>query len=236
MLAKAKTIASSDLVKVSFLNAIATVVRMLTGLISVKVVATIIGPPGIAVLGQLNNFSAVVLSLANGGITAGMTKYIAENAEDDRIFSTYLSTGFRIAITLTLIASLVLIFGAGYFSRSLLLNSEYKAVFIIFGLTLIFFSLNTLLTSIINGFREYKKYVIVNIAGSIIGLLFSVILSIKYGLYGALISSVTFQSVVFLITIALVSKSFWLKWKYFTGKLDPNVLKKLSAYSLMAIT
>ena len=55
-----------------------TVVKMLTGLISVKVVASIIGPSGVALVGQLNNFATIAMSLASGGINNGITKYVAE--------------------------------------------------------------------------------------------------------------------------------------------------------------
>lgn len=48
-----------DLVKVFSFTAISTMVKMLTSLISVKVVALIVGPSGIALLGQLNNFSSI---------------------------------------------------------------------------------------------------------------------------------------------------------------------------------
>ena len=53
MLTRIKKIIATDLVKVTSLNAVATLVRMLTGFISVKVVAVLIGPAGVALLGQL---------------------------------------------------------------------------------------------------------------------------------------------------------------------------------------
>lgn len=57
-----------DIVKVFSFTAMFTLVRMLTGLISVKVVASIIGPAGVALVGQLNNFATIALSLSTGGI------------------------------------------------------------------------------------------------------------------------------------------------------------------------
>ena len=45
----------SELAKVFSLSSVATLVKMLTGLISTKVVAVLIGPGGVALLGQLNN-------------------------------------------------------------------------------------------------------------------------------------------------------------------------------------
>ena len=61
-----------DLVRVSLLNMIAMVFRIFSGWISVKVVASITGPSGMALIGQLTNFSALLQSLASGGISTGL--------------------------------------------------------------------------------------------------------------------------------------------------------------------
>lgn len=235
MLIKAKKIFSTDLVKVSFLNAIATVIRMLTGFVSVKVVAAVIGPAGVALLGQLNNFAQILLSISNGGINAGITKYTSEFSESEKDYILYLGTGFWITVVLSIITSLVIFIGAGYFSESILHNSGYKSVFYVFGGTILLYALNALLIAVINGFKEYKKYVIANIIGSLVGMVFAVILSIRYGVYGALISTVTFQSIVFFITLGIVAKSYWFKWKSFLLKFNKKVAIQLGHYSLMAI-
>lgn len=235
MLLRAKKLLTTDLVKVSFLNAIATMIKMLTGFVSVKVVAAIIGPVGVALLGQLNNFVQILLSVSNGGINSGITKYTAEYADSEKDYILYLGTGFWITVVLSVVTSLVLVFGAGYFSVSILHDIQYKPVFYIFGGTLLFYALNALLTSVINGFKEYKKYVISNIVGSIVGLLFSVVLAVKYTVFGALVATVTFQSIVFFITLGLIAKSYWFKWKSFLLKFNKGIAVKLGHYSLMAI-
>jgi PST family polysaccharide transporter len=55
---------------------------MLTGFVNVKVIAVIIGPAGVALIGQLNNFSAIIMSFATAGITTEVTKYIAQYKDD----------------------------------------------------------------------------------------------------------------------------------------------------------
>ena len=84
-------LAKIDILRVFSLNAVATLVKMLTGLISVKVVAALIGPAGVALLGQLNNFNSILLGAANGGINNGITKYVAEHKEDDGKIKSLLS-------------------------------------------------------------------------------------------------------------------------------------------------
>jgi PST family polysaccharide transporter len=226
---------STDLVKVSSLNAVSTVIKMLTGLVSVKVVAAIIGPAGIALLGQLNNFSTITLGVSSGGINAGMTKYVSEYSRSRKKYLLFLGTGFWVTIFFSILTSIALIVGAGYFSKIILLDEKYRFVFYFFGCTIILYALNALLISVINGFKEYKKYIIANILGSIVGLIFSVILSIRYGVSGALISVVTFQSIVFLLTLGIIHKSYWFEWRVFTGKFSKLVTGRLAHYSVMAL-
>lgn len=235
MLLKLRKKLSTDLIKVSFLNGISTVIRMITGLISAKVVAVHILTPGVALLGQLNNFVLILQSLSCGGIHNGVTKYIAQNSDDKTEYRKFLSTGVRITTIISSLCGLVLILGAGYFARTILKDIQYKAVFYIFGVTIILYALNALLLSIVNGFREFKKYVTINITSSIAGFVFAVVLTISFDVFGSLVALVTYQSVVFVITLILISRSPWFKWDLFFGKFSKDAAIKLSKYSLMAL-
>ena len=235
MLLKLKKIFATDLVKVSSLNAVATLVRMLTGMISVKVVATQLHPQGIALLGQLSSFTLLLLSISTGGIKNGMTKYVAQYAHSKRMYGIFLSTGFWITFGLSMISGLVLIFGANYFALRTLKDTQYTPVFYVFGATIIFYALNELLISVINGFREFKKYVTVNIAGSVVGLIFTIVSSYTFGIFGALIALVTYQSLVFIVTLSLISRSPRFTWSMFFGKFSKAAALRLSNFSKMAI-
>ncbi len=219
----------------SFLNGVATVIKMLAGLVSVKVVAAAIGPTGIALLGQLNSFSTIILGVSNGGINAGITKYTAEYADSPRKYQLFLGTSFWITIFLSVLTGLILILFAGYFSETILQSKEYKPVFYAFGCTVSLYALNALLISVMNGFREFRKYVLANIIASILGLIFAVVLARLYGTMGALIGVVTYQSVVFFITVALVWNAPWFTFTAITKVFSKTVAKKLGGYSLMAL-
>lgn len=225
----------ADIVKVFSLNAISTLVRMLTGLISVKIVASIIGPGGIALLGQLNNFSSIFLGVANGGINSGITKYVAEYREDKLEIKKLLSNALRITLFFTLVVSLGLVVFHNWLSRVVMLSDEYGYVFLIFGFTIFLYTLNAMLVSILNGYKEFRKYVKVNIAGTLVGLLFTVGLVLSFGLKGALISAVTYQSVVFFITFWICRKAPWLSVSYYKEKLDRKTVRRFLNYSAMTL-
>jgi O-antigen/teichoic acid export membrane protein len=236
-----KKIFGADLIKVSFLNAIAVFIKMIAAFVSMKAIAILSkdfpggGPAAIALVGQLNNFTTILLSVCNGGITTGMTRYVAEYSKSPKKNQLFLGTGFWITTVLSGLTGLILILGAGYWSEIILKSTQFKLVFYVFGATIVMYAYNTLLIAVINGFKEYKKYVIANVMGSIVGLVFTIILSYRFGVYGALIALVTYQSVVFVLTLPLVRKSKWFKVGSFTKKFSKLAVKRLSHYSLMAI-
>ena len=84
----------------------------------------------------------------------------------------------------SLIISIFLFVFSEYLSEFILKDVQYSSVF---GFTVLLFALNTVL----NGQKEIKKYVLVNIASSIFSLFF---LIMQLNLMGALVVN---QSVIF---------------------------------------
>lgn len=231
-----KRVAKADIVKVFSLTSISTLVRMCTGLVSVKVVASIIGPAGVALVGQLNNFSTIALSFATGGINSGVTKYIAEYKTDEAAVKQYIATAFKIVVGCSFVIGLLMILGCRVISELVMLSPQYWYVFAIFGFTIIFYGLNNLIVSIVNGYKQFKKYVKVNIVSSVFGVAFTVLLVLLWGLPGALISAVTFQSLMIIVSFIMLRKLEWLKKDYFIGKYKKIIASKYLRYSLMTIT
>lgn len=225
----------ADIVKVFSFTSVATLVRMATGLVSVKVVASIIGPAGVALVGQLNNFSTIVMQLACGGINSGVTKYVSEDKEDKGKLYSLLSTALRITVACSVAVGLVMILFHRRLSSLIMLSEEYGYVFVVFGFTILLYALNNMLISIVNGFKEFKKYVNINIANSIVGLCFTLVFAISFGLKGALLSAVTYQSVMFFVTFFMVRKSPWMSREYFREKFSTPTAKKYLQYTLMAL-
>lgn len=209
---------------------------MINSFVVTKIIAIYVGPSGMALIGQFQNFLTILMSFATGAINNGVVKYTAEYRDNDSEKQKLWSTALRISLSTTFLTALLV----GYFYKQLSIiffkSSEYQDIFLIFSLTLVFFVLNTLLLAILNGQKEIKKLTIVNIASSFISLLLTGSLAYHYGLYGALLSYSTAQALVFFITLGFVVKSPWFKIKFFTEKLNRAYLKKLANYTLMVMT
>ena len=190
-----------DIVKVFSMTSISTLVKMLAGFISVKVISVLIGPSGVALVGQLNNFSTILLTLSTGGIVSGITKYISEYKENEKSVKSYIGTAIWITLILSLLCSFFLIIFSKILSTKILLDEKFFYVFIIFGITIFFYSINSVFLAIINGFKQFNYYVLISIISSVFGLVLSLFLVFSFGVAGALINAVTSQSLFYFFTV-----------------------------------
>lgn len=230
-----KRLKSSDLVNVFSFTSLSTIIKLVTGYISVKIVASIIGPSGIALIGQLQNFTSIFTTLGAGGINNGVVKYVSEFKDEESELKKFLGNGMRITFSLSLFFGIIIAVFCYPLSEWIFLNSKYYYVFIFLGASLLLLPLNNYFLSILNGLQEFRKFVIVNIFTSIIGLVFTIFLVLKFHLEGALIANVTYQSVVLFVTIFFIRKYFWVNKNYLWGKWDKAIIKKYLSYSLMAL-
>lgn len=223
------------LIKTSFFSAIITFIRIISGFLSGKIVAMYTGPAGVALIGQFTNFISIVLTFANGAINSGVIKYTAEYEEDEIKLKKLFSTSIRISVFCSMVFGTILVTLSSYITYILFKSDLYYNPIRVLGITIILYSLNSLLISILNGLKEIKKYTIVNTIGSIIALIFTVILVFYYKIQGALYALVLTQSIVFFISLICVLKSSWFRWSYFSQSFDKDIAVKLSQFSLMTI-
>src|SRR5881409_3653242 len=105
----------TDFVKVSAWSSVSTIIKMLTSFVSIKVVSRIIGPSGLALVGQFLNVITILNAISIGGISQGVTKYVAEYSDRPDLQKRVIGHAFRIVMVCTLLISTLVIL----FSRSL---------------------------------------------------------------------------------------------------------------------
>ena len=224
-----------NLIKTSALNSVAVIIKMATMLVLNKVLAYLIGPTGYVAIGNFQNAIQMITKLGSGAINTGVVKYTAEyHNEEDKQKLLWRTAGSITAI-LSLVASLLILL----FNRSLsiwfLKDEQYSIVFIWLSVSLFFLTLNSLLLAILNGKKEIKKYVTINIVGSLFSLIVTIFMAYFIGLKGALIAMAINQSLACIVSIALFSKIKWFKLSFLYGKIDVPTTTKLSKFALMAM-
>lgn len=229
------TFKNNELLKVFSFTGIATLVKFFTGFISNKFLSVIIGPSGIALIGQLSNVMYIAFLMSTAGIQSGVVKYISEYKENKEKIIEHIQNALLIIIICSAITALLLISLSNYLSDVILHNSEFYFVFIIFGITILLFALNSTFLSIINGIQQFDELIKLNITQSINSLIFSVVLVLIWGVKGALIAIVTNQSVILVFSYNKIKKFDWFKYAFKNFKLSTEVLRNYFKYTLMGI-
>lgn len=224
------------LIKTSLLSFIATAVKLLAALVINKAVALYIGPSGLAIIGQFQNMLQLAMTASQGAINTGVTKYTAEIGAGSKELPALFSTAFKISVTCSVVVGLLLIIFSNYVAANFLNNSEYGFLFITLGCTIILYTLNALLLSILKGLKEIPLFIGINIVQSIYSLIFTTALIYFFGLNGALTALVTNQSIIFIFLLWKLRKHPIIKFKLFSTKFNKVFAGKLSKYALMSIT
>ena len=225
-----------NFIKTSLYSGISTAISLLVRLISNKIVAVYLGTNGIFLLGQLKDFLRLSNVLSGFGIENGIIKYTSQFQESDEELKKILSTSFKIHLIFSLIFSILILFFSNIIAEYLSLDFESKFYFLVLSISVISFSIHTLLMSIINGIKRIKLYVTINVVSVIISAIIMITLVLKYAVIGALYALIINQ----IITLAVTCILFYLYKPFkisllFSG-FDFNYFKKLSSFSIMAIT
>lgn len=221
------------LIKTSMLSAVATIIKIISGLIVTKVIAVYIGPSGLAVIGQLQNFVNLVMLASGNFLRTAITKYTAQYSDDKTRQYELWSASMKVALGLNIAMFILLFLFSENIAYYLFKSAEYEFVLKILAVSLPFFVLNGMLLAILNGQKQIKKYVTINILLSIVSLILVIMLSISYGLDGVLVAYVTNQSIVFFITLYYLKNETWLKMKNFLYQIKYKNIKKLFGFGII---
>jgi len=208
---------------------------MLTGLVSTSVVAKILGPSGLTLIGNLRNFIASLETISVLGFGNGIVKYVAQDHKDENEFKKIISTVFFSILGSSILVAVFLFIFANYWNI-IIFGEKYNfsLIFKAMALTLPFFAMNIFLIAIINGLSQFKKVIYINITGNIVGFGFTIAMILKYQTFGALLSMAIVPVILFLVCWFWISKTLDLKKNILLSLYDFSIIKNLSEYSLMA--
>jgi len=184
------------------------VINIIIQIIRSKVVAVLLGPAGMGIMGLLNSTVGLIGSMTNFGLKTSAVKDIAaaSGTNDHR----------RIAITITVLRRLVWITGilgtllviilSPWLSQFTFGNKDYTLAFIWISITLLFQQLSSGQLVILQGMRKLQLLAKASVLGSALGLVVTLPLYYIYGIDGIV------PGIIGTALIALL-----LSW-YFSGK------------------
>ena len=231
-----KKIMQQPLFKITSLNSVHILLKLVFGFITSKALAIFVGANGMAYVGNFRAFLNVVENFSLLGIQNAIVKYVAEYQHDKPKLKSVLATFGLLLLTSSIVISLVLIFGANYLSKEIFHHSEiYSFVFYVLAIVFPLYVFSTFCISVVNGFQEYKKVIYIQIISSSIALLFSVFLIYYYNTFGALMSLVLAPVFVFFVSLFYLRNVISFSDVFSFQSFDFLVVKNLSEYVLMAL-
>lgn len=221
------------LFKILSVNSLGVILKTFFGFISQKVLATFLGPQGIALYGNLRNAMSMFTSISMLGIDQGIIKYVAEYKKEKESFKSFIGVSFCFVIVGTGILCASLLIGAEYWSTILFNTNSYSWLFFILAFTVPFLSGFTFLYAIINGRSDYIKAVKVMLLSSLCCTVLIVLLTVRYNLHGTFLGLVLTPIIQFLSLLYLYYSEIK-SLVVIKPKLDEFFKNKLLIFALMA--
>lgn len=231
-----KILLRTPLFKVTSLNSVSVVLKILIGLTTSKVIAIFVGPSGLALVGNLRNFLTSIENIATLGFQNGIVKYVVDHKNDNQELKKIISTVFLTLLISVFILSGILFLFAVYWNNFIFgKNYEYTTIFKVLALVLPWYTVSIFLISLINGLGKFNSVIKINIIGNIIGLFFSIIIIWQFKTFGALLSIIIPPSLLFFVAFYFINKEIPFVKTISSSYFDFRIIKNLSSYSLMAL-
>ena len=231
-----KSIFKDSLFKFVTLNSLSVALKIGIGFVTSKCLAVFVGASGMAFVGNFRNFLSSTEAISTLGLESGIVTYVSENKNNATIFRKVVSTAFFSLLSICFLVSLTLYFASSYFDLKLFEGRlQFQFVIQILAVVLPFYIGNIFFVAIINGLGNFKKVLYVSIFGSILGLIFSMLLISNFKIQGALLSLIFAPSLLIGFSFFQLNKQIAIfeiiKFEYF----DFSILKNFSSFTLMAM-
>ncbi len=226
----------NQLFKVTSLNSLSILVRIITGFISSKAIAYFIGPSGMALMGNLRSFTSTIENIGILGLQNGIVQNCAKNNENKEQLNNWVTSLFWIFCSFALLLSFIVFLGNSFFSNQIFGSaSEYHFVLYFITFVIPFQVLHLFFVAILNGFSEYKKVTAISVCSYLAGLLISLFLMWKFGINGALISISVLSVFQFLFSGYYFVKYFSFQLILLNRKIDFRNIKHILPLGLMTL-
>ena len=212
-------------------SAVALAVKFIVGFLLTKLFALFLGPSGLALLGNLKNFTQLLHSYGTLGMQSGIIRFASEWKSQPKKIASLVGTLNVIFTISALIGGSFIFFFSNALSLAIFQNTSFDYIFKIIAVILPLQGFHLMYYSILQGLGNYKLVVWQAVLMDLIKVVLTSILVLKYDLVGALIAMVVVPVFYFLLSvwnITITLKIFRYSW-------SKGVAKNLALYTIMSL-
>ena len=137
--------------------------RLTIGFVSIKVTAVYLGAPGLALVGQINNFMGLVVGGVANAVQTGVVRLTAESAADRQRHVVIWRTGILLGLLLSLPLAALTAILAKPISGWLFDDGRYWPVVVLAGVAVVFTAMSYVLIGVLNGLKRMRDVALAQI-------------------------------------------------------------------------
>ncbi len=222
------------LLKMTSLNAVVIIIRLIISIFVQRLLAVTLGEAGIAKIGQLRNLVQMLTSTSSLGIFNGIVKYVSENENDTKQLSKLFSSAFLFGAIGSIISGVVLFFNADYISVRLFGDAAFVNLIKCLSLLPPVIGLNRILYGLINGLSDYKKHAKIELGAYILSVVLLLIFLYYFNLKGVLFAIILSPLISFVVVLFIFFDKLKAHIKLQELSADFSFAKPLLAFTLMS--
>jgi O-antigen/teichoic acid export membrane protein len=209
-------------------------VKVVAGLIVIKLLAWKLGPEGFGLLAQLMTLVAITGMFAGGGITNGLIKALAKSPLTSRDGQAWFASAFTLTTLISsVVALLLMIFSSSLSSR--LMQGEFTLLFLTLGLVQAVMGYGNLVQAEASSRGDTGFYAKVSILGTILGTLVLAIAVNYYGFEGAAYSVMLMPALTGIVALLFMISKRRELLQFSRVLLDRFRMRHLLSFSILAL-
>lgn len=225
-----------NIARAGALSAIATIARLLSGLVVIKLMAWLGGPEGVGKMGQFMSLMSLLSVLAGGGIGSGLVKYVAEYRGDQDKLRRLLGAGVSYALVTSFVIWGLIVWFSAPLTIWLLGDMRYQSLIWVLALVQPLIAANNYIVSVINGFMDVRRVVIIYISGAVLSIVTTIFLAFFFQIYGVLLALMLGQAAQIAVNLPVLRSSGHFNLRFLRLCFDRVMMTRLFRFSLMSLT
>jgi len=201
-----KFISDNITLKITSANTLVVSIRLIISVMVQRIVSSIVGEAGYAIIGQIRSVLVMLTSTSTLGVFNGIVKHVSEHKDEQQTIARFFSTVNAFVVFGIIVSSLTLWFGSSYWSDYIFNTTDYDYIFKILALVVPCIALNRVFNGVINGLSAYKKYAKIELISYILGAVLTLLGAIYYGLDGVIIAIAIVPAIQLSVLIIVFGK------------------------------
>jgi PST family polysaccharide transporter len=216
-------------------SSIGAAVRIALGFFSAKVSAIYLGPAGMVLVGQVNNFMQVTAGAIGNGANTAVVNLTAERAADRAALPRLWASAMRLVLAVAGLTALAAGLAAGPLSEWLFFSREFWPVVVVAGLVIVLAVADNVVTGALNGLKQVDAIARAGIVSSVIEFAGFVSMTWAFGVWGALLAMTGVYGTRLAVSSTIAFRSGLVRPRDLFGAVDGDAVRAIGRFYPMLL-